>query len=95
MVSNVVMCLAIYFIAFTDVFSKAYQQQNVTYGRYKAIILLSYVMSALDTLLIVIGVQKFIEGDWIGLSFIVFARGTGAWNGCWVAMWLFNRFHKK
>lgn len=85
----------LYVIGLVDVFSKAYQQQNVTYGRYKSIIFLSYIMSSLDTLTIIVGASKLIEGDYIGLFLICLARGTGAWNGCWAAMWLFKKFHRK
>lgn len=75
-----------FFVNLISVALRAYQQLNVIYGEYGAIVPISYgmaVMLVLTTLGIV-ELGKDIKKQAIGIVCI----GTGAWIGSWIAMYL-------
>lgn len=76
--------------SFTMVGLKAFQNQSVIHDKWLWIPPVSYLMSAAELFIYVYAAHK-VNSISDGLV-TVFFLGTGAWTGCWIAMWLHNNW---
>lgn len=86
-------CIILFVVTFTYVFAKAYQQRNVIHNNWVAIPLFSFMMAFLELSSFSVGVLDIAENGWHRILFLGMASGSGGTLGCWLAMYLHNRFH--
>ena len=88
-----IMIILLFFITFIYVFAKAFQQRNVVHNNWLAIPLFSYLMAFLELSGLSIGILDIAENGWHRILILGLAQGTGGTIGCWLAMYLHNRWH--
>lgn len=86
--------LIIFLVTFVKVFARAFQQQNVIGNKKFQIIPTSYAMAVMEYITIGIGAVAFIEGDWMSIIYLSFFGGSGAWIGCFAAIWFYDYLDK-
>lgn len=75
---------AVYFVA---VFAKAFQQRNVAFVNYKAVMPISYVLALADVGVIgLVALEAVSANEWKDMLLMAFAIGTGGGLGCLAAM---------
>jgi len=70
---------------------KAFQQENVLHRHWRLIPPTSYVFAAAELVLLHGGYRVITSGSlWVG-ALGVLSLGTGAWLGCYLAMFIHDR----
>lgn len=82
--------LAAFAVSFLYIALKATQQLQVVHGQYARILPVSMGMAFCEVFILVNVIRS--ADDWLGLTFLALAIGSGAGLGCLAAMKLHRRY---
>ena len=74
---------------------KSFQQKNIITHNLKMIAPTSYVFALAELMLLQAGVRVVLDGTLTGLLIAAVSMGTGAWIGCFIAIFTHDWMEKR